>query len=229
MDSQEKCVGRYYANFPMCKATREDDIFSCQGRQACQRCLGTMALTDGLTGMGNRFKRQGDFNGLVERGLPFGAIQFDIVNFKFINDTFGHDFGDEILVATAKFLDGQTRAYDMVSTTVVPNFNRNNVEEDAVSNCRPGGDEFTALVPLISKDTGLSVENPAAAMYIMADRLKQNYLDDPIINDYNLRDEVVLSEKTISLRAGVAVYEHGQELNEFLALADPKGKEGEQS
>lgn len=224
MNTPEKCVGQYYANFPSCKATREDDLISCGGRQACQQCLGRMALTDGLTGMGNRFKRQGDFNGLVEENKQFGVIQIDIVNFGFVNNTFGHDLGDELLKATGEFIDNATRSYDMVSSNHLSRYSNeeNTVGEHGSLSTRSGGDEFTTLVPLVSRMSERTVENPTTALYVMVDRLKRDYLIDPLINDYNLRDQVIVSEKPLSLRAGAAVYKPGQTLDEFLSLADPK-------
>ncbi len=87
------------------------------------------ALHDALTGLPNRTL----FNIQLEHGIAQAkrhgwtlAVMFaDLDNFKHINDTHGHDAGDEILVALARRLKDSTRGDDTVS--------------------RHGGDEFLYL------------------------------------------------------------------------------------
>ncbi|MHA3976933.1 putative bifunctional diguanylate cyclase/phosphodiesterase [Halovulum sp. GXIMD14794] len=90
------------------------------------------ALTDPLTGLANRrhlnqvlSQRLRDLR-LRER--PFAALLIDLDRFKLVNDTLGHEAGDELLVHVASILQSHTR------------------EEDFVA--RMGGDEFAILTNL---------------------------------------------------------------------------------
>lgn len=62
-----------------------------------------MSLTDGLTGLLNRI----GFNEQVEKYLNNNeskkciAILLDVDNFKFINDVYGHEVGDQVLIQLA--------------------------------------------------------------------------------------------------------------------------------
>lgn len=65
-----------------------------------------------------------------------GIFFIDLDDFKFINDTYGHDVGDSILLETAKRLIDSVRESDTVS--------------------RWAGDEFTILLPKIGKKDDIS-------------------------------------------------------------------------
>ena len=60
-----------------------------------------MAITDALTGLYNRRYMESHLSALVEqaaaRGKPLTALVLDIDYFKSINDTHGHDAGDDVL------------------------------------------------------------------------------------------------------------------------------------
>lgn len=93
-----------------------------------------MAMTDGLTGLFNRRYFDINLGKEVRRALRYGkdlalAI-IDLDNFKQINDTRGHVFGDIVLKKLAEVLIKTCR------------------EEDVV--CRYGGEEFVLLLPEIS-------------------------------------------------------------------------------
>jgi diguanylate cyclase (GGDEF)-like protein/PAS domain S-box-containing protein len=90
-----------------------------------------LAITDALT---NIYNRRGFFQigeGEVERarrfGHPLSVLMFDLDHFKQINDTFGHPFGDKILVALIETCRRYIRALDILG--------------------RYGGEEFVALLP----------------------------------------------------------------------------------
>jgi diguanylate cyclase (GGDEF)-like protein len=86
---------------------------------------------DSLTQLGNRRFCDKEFSRLVsdfnENREPFASALFDIDDFKLVNDTYGHDFGDRVLSMVASTLSATLREDDIV--------------------CRWGGEEFLALLP----------------------------------------------------------------------------------
>ena len=98
--------------------------------------LQRMALLDTLTQVGNR--RFAEMNltarlGEQDRyGWTFGVLFIDIDHFKKINDTYGHDVGDQILKMTAKTLSNSVRSFDLIT--------------------RWGGEEFLAIIANVDGD-----------------------------------------------------------------------------
>lgn len=88
------------------------------------------ALHDPLTGLPNRALLNEEFNRAAAHakraGKQFAVLLLDLDNFKFINDSYGHDVGDELLKLAASKIRGALRGEDIV--------------------CRVGGDEFIVLV-----------------------------------------------------------------------------------
>ena len=87
---------------------------------------------DALTGLGNRLRLEEELAGA--RGAV-AVLGLDVDHFKRVNDTYGHAVGDEVLVEVAQRLRGAVRATDVVA--------------------RPGGEEFTVLVPHLPDDAAL--------------------------------------------------------------------------
>ena len=90
-----------------------------------------LAVTDPLTGLHNRRYMFGQLDALVQRaikgGPPVAALLLDLDHFKKINDSFGHDVGDEVLREFAVRLASNVRAIDLP--------------------CRYGGEEFVTIMP----------------------------------------------------------------------------------
>jgi diguanylate cyclase (GGDEF)-like protein len=98
------------------------------GRRAAARAEVSeqLALRDPLTGLGNRRAFERLLAPELARDTPDSAVLFvDLDGFKAINDTWGHDAGDEVLKAVAERLRATARGSDFVS--------------------RIGGDEFAVL------------------------------------------------------------------------------------
>jgi diguanylate cyclase (GGDEF)-like protein len=95
----------------------------------------SIALSDPLTGVLNRrgFERDGSQRLTDSADDASGALLFvDLNDFKIINDTHGHEVGDELLVIASKRLKKSLRSCDIIG--------------------RPGGDEFVALVPDVTAE-----------------------------------------------------------------------------
>lgn len=107
-------------------------------REEDQARLLKLALTDYLTGLGNRqwFFEQG--SGLIGACQhPVSLLAFDMDHFKTINDRYGHATGDEVLKAFAQTL----------RTTLGP----------GAILARMGGEEFAALLPDCDRHMGCTL------------------------------------------------------------------------
>ncbi|MBU0729019.1 MAG: sensor domain-containing diguanylate cyclase [Proteobacteria bacterium] len=81
--------------------------------------INTMASTDGLTGLANHRTFQHGFVIMLERArrqkTPLCLILCDIDFFKKVNDTYGHPFGDQVLMAVARILSETVRTVDLAA------------------------------------------------------------------------------------------------------------------
>jgi len=113
-------------------------------RKRAEEQIRRLAYCDGLTGIPNRQA----FLETLERELQrakignkkFAVLFMDLDAFKRINDTLGHNAGDQLLKMVSDRLRETTRPSDLVSRG-------EGSERDAASLARLGGDEFTILIP----------------------------------------------------------------------------------
>jgi len=112
-----------------------------------------MAITDGLTGLHNRRYMETHLGALSEqatsRGKPLSVLILDIDFFKSINDTHGHDAGDEVLREFALRIRKSIRNIDLA--------------------CRYGGEEFVVVMP--ETDMGVAT--------MVAERLRRKVASEP--------------------------------------------------
>lgn len=113
-----------------------------------------LAITDELTGF---YNRRGVFEigrREVERSLRFGhqlsAVMADIDHFKQVNDTYGHDIGDEVLRILGERWRATVRGLDIIG--------------------RYGGEEFLVLLP----------ESDLSTAHQVAERLRKSLVEIPI-------------------------------------------------
>ncbi|MBN8958330.1 MAG: PleD family two-component system response regulator [Rhizobiales bacterium] len=101
-----------------------------------------MAVTDVLTGLHNRRYMEMHLAALVDqstaRGKPLSVLVLDIDHFKSINDSYGHDAGDDVLREFGGRIRKSIRGIDLA--------------------CRIGGEEFVIVMP----ETDLAVAGMVA-------------------------------------------------------------------
>ncbi len=81
--------------------------------------LRRLAVTDPLTGLLNRRHAQRLLHDHLARALhdevPLSLLMIDVDHFKAVNDTFGHETGDRVLIALTNLLTARTRASDVLA------------------------------------------------------------------------------------------------------------------
>ncbi|MAS87408.1 MAG: PleD family two-component system response regulator [Micavibrio sp.] len=112
-----------------------------------------MALTDTLTGLYNRRYLTVHLEKLLRRNeeshKSITVLLFDIDYFKKVNDTYGHNVGDEVLKEFAERLNQGLRSFDLVA--------------------RLGGEEFVAILPDVTKERAMTI----------SERLRRMIADKP--------------------------------------------------
>lgn len=115
-----------------------------------------LAQRDGLTGIMNRHFFEQEARLLFETsrrsGCRLSAVMLDLDDFKYINDHYGHPFGDKILIAFASILKDSIRGRDLLG--------------------RYGGDEFMILLPRAT------AAETSAIMCRIVERVKQSFCYD---------------------------------------------------
>jgi two-component system cell cycle response regulator len=151
-----------------------------------------MAVTDGLTGLHNRRYLDSHLETLFERAVtrrrPLSLMITDLDRFKSVNDTYGHDGGDEVLREFARRLRKNVRGIDLA--------------------CRFGGEEFVVVMP----------DTEAAIAEKVAERVRAEIAELPfVVNGMNVAVTVSVGVSSLKRgvdsvtdllkRADVALYE----------------------
>jgi two-component system cell cycle response regulator len=135
-----------------------------------------LAITDPLTGLFNRRYMESHVGTLMDRsaarGKSLSVLILDVDYFKSINDSFGHDAGDDVLREFADRLKASIRGIDLA--------------------CRYGGEEFVVVMP----DTDLGI----AAM--VAERIRRRIAGEPFPIEGGKRTIEVTISVGIAARMG---------------------------
>ncbi|OHB95208.1 MAG: hypothetical protein A3I59_04145 [Planctomycetes bacterium RIFCSPLOWO2_02_FULL_50_16] len=155
--------------------------------------LAATAIRDGLTGLYNHYRFQEMLDSEYRRAkrydLPLCLIMMDIDNFKLINDTYGHPFGDFILKEITHIINDSIRDTDIAS--------------------RYGGEEFTVILPNATLDGAFAVAEKlrhTAADYVFsqADNTTRLTLT---IGISSLAEEEIKTKDDMVKHADEAMYE----------------------
>ena len=135
-----------WANRPLTSLAGDLEEVLCVGtditaRREMEARLREMAVTDSLTGVANRRHFFGKAESELQRsrryGRPLSALMLDLDHFKSVNDTYGHDAGDKVLMAVSDMVAGRLRDVDLLG--------------------RLGGEEFAVLFPETGQDQATQV------------------------------------------------------------------------
>ena len=121
----------------------------------CQ--LETLSRTDRLTQLNNRGYWEecliAEYKRVLRTGLPCSLAIFDIDHFKKVNDTYGHQAGDEVIRSTARLLTECKRTTDIAG--------------------RYGGEEFVVIL----------IDTPIEGAVIFAERLRQRIEVNTVVHE----------------------------------------------
>ena len=141
-----------------------------------------LAYHDQLTGLPNRTMFHEHLETALARAdrhkLAVAVLFIDLDNFKLVNDSFGHEAGDELLRDFGERLTSVTRATDIVA--------------------RQGGDEFLVLVPDLEIDGGEGLEPRALEVVASIEQKVRSVLETPF--------RVGGTEVHVGLSIGVSIY-----------------------
>lgn len=131
-------------------------------RKKAEQAIHRLAFFDALTGLPNRLllmDRMERALAMSARTKKHGALLFiDLDNFKTLNDTLGHDKGDELLVQIARQLSGAVREADTVA--------------------RFGGDEFVVMLEGLSEERDVARSQMVSLGQKILGLLNQTYTLD---------------------------------------------------
>lgn len=143
-----------------------------------KRALKKIAITDKLTGLNNRFGFEQEIDALLERGAPFYLMFLDLDNFKYVNDTLGHEAGDEVLQKVASYWNSiSSYNYHILS--------------------RLGGDEFALIV---------KTDKPSVIETVKKEVLRVSKLEDPLLKNISVSVGIVNCPKDAKDRKTLLSY-----------------------
>ena len=150
--------------------------------------LQRLATTDALTGLFNRRHfldlAEAEWNRFTRYGNPLTLLMLDVDGLKGINETFGHEAGDRALGKVAEICRLGKRGPDLLA--------------------RVGGEKFALLLP----------ETPLAAARAVAERLRQDIGDTPILHageQFNIAVSVGVSEARLDSQGAAGLIRRADE------------------
>lgn len=182
-------IGHYYSQANIYIESRLH-----HARQAAE----TIAHTDSLTGLMNRRAMIAEIELEVSRaereGLTFTLALCDIDDFKLMNDQYGHEYGDKVLVQTSQILQHAMRRHDKVA--------------------RWGGEEFLILLPNTTMTEG----------HVLIERLRETLANSPVTINGEPRMAPTMTFGLCHYITGLDIKECLQRADEALYCGKRSGK-----
>ncbi|MYM85489.1 EAL domain-containing protein [Duganella sp. FT50W] len=165
-------------------------------RKRSEEQIRRLAYCDSLTGIPNRQAFLETLEAELARSRKankkFAVLFMDLDAFKRVNDTLGHDVGDQLLQAVSERLRDTTRPGDLVSRA-----------ESAANLARLGGDEFTILIPDLER-----VEDALNVAHRVKEAMRRPFV-------------LGTHEIFVTASIGISLYpEDGEDCNSLLKFAD---------
>jgi len=161
--------------------------------------LSHQALHDPMTGLPNRALLQDRVVMARDRSLRDGRLSalfmLDLDDFKGVNDTFGHQIGDQLLIALARRLEKATRAQDTL--------------------CRFGGDEFIYLAEGLCDESDIEE---------IVSRLRGVFIEPFLIDGFTIEESASIGVATSSAGNDVQYAELVQNADIALYEAKRRGR-----
>lgn len=155
-------------------------------RKKAEEQIRKLAFHDSLTNLPNRrllVERLGQAMAAGRRNNRYGAVLFlDLDRFKLLNDTYGHDMGDQLLVEVAHRISGCLRELDSVA--------------------RFGGDEFVVMLGELDEDEKLSREKAGC----IAERIRITLAEPYLLKFTNNEGREAVVEHHCSSSIGVVLF-----------------------
>lgn len=149
--------------------------------------------TDAMTGLNNRRAMTERFPAIFdaqkEARQDLSVVMFDVDHFKTLNDTLGHQAGDELIRFTAELLRGSLRQNDLA--------------------IRYGGDEFMLVLPSVNSKTAESIARRTGALFSQRVKLIGKLPTRPSLSAgvASLREHAPASAQELIAQADKALYE----------------------
>ncbi|QBI21212.1 sensor domain-containing diguanylate cyclase [Egibacter rhizosphaerae] len=152
------------------------------------------AATDGLTGLANirtlRDTLSRECSAADRHGRELSVLTVDLDHFKHVNDVWGHDAGDTVLVEVARRLSDSCRTSDLVA--------------------RAGGEEFIVLLP----------ETDTAGAQVIGERVRQSVSATPVRVRGGNNDPDGQLELSVTCSVGIATRDPQEPSDDLLRRAD---------
>ena len=156
--------------------------------------------TDTLSQLYNRRFERAEldslYNQFIYKDIPFSAILIDLDNFKRINDSFGHNVGDEVIHYIGEVL---INIKNQIYPTIEP--------------CRCGGDEFLILAPAYQKEGAIAI----------AKDIKEAF-DNQMLHVGDFHEKVHLSMGVACIHKNESIHEFLERCDKYLYVAKNNGR-----
>ena len=142
--SQKELISLFYSRWSSLMKEHQAELNEINGiLENKNKRFEKLAFTDALTGLYNRYKFSelylSAYTAMIQRHNKMSIIMLDIDFFKKVNDKYGHNIGDKVLMQISQTLSYFLRNIDII--------------------CRWGGEEFIALLPTAQLDIAKDIAN----------------------------------------------------------------------